>query len=85
MKTIKNIVEYIISLLLILDCNSVFRLATDNDYHINEILVVFFGIYLIITLIELKQSKKKVKSITVFVVIFLIFCVVLLYFVAIAI
>ena len=61
-RRLEILIEYILALLLVLSCNSVFLHSINDNYHILDLIIVFSIILSGVLSFRLKINKKTFKK-----------------------
>lgn len=69
-KYLKNITEYILVTLIILNCNSVYVRIKDKNYYIKELVIIFSIIILFLLIYMTKINKKTFQKNLIFICIY---------------
>ena len=74
LKKIKEFIEYVLALFIILNCQSVFKVALSKNYYINEVIIVCLSLLIILNIKKMKNNKKK-TSMIIFLFFYYMFCI----------
>ncbi len=73
----RSTLDYLLAILLILSCNTIYSTSVNFNFYITELLVVIMGINVLFCLVNYKKGKVRKKTIVGF---FLYFCYIVLFF-----
>ena len=74
LKKIKEFIEYVLVIFIILNCQSVFKMALSKNYYINEVIIACLSLLIILNIKKMKNNKKK-TSMIIFLFFYYAFCI----------
>jgi hypothetical protein len=68
----RNIIEYILALFIVLNCNSIFERKMYIDYRFPELILIFSLLLFIILIFQIHTTRKFIKKFVIFLIILFI-------------